>query len=117
MDNTELLDRLDLIEFRQELLFENTDYARLLYDNKVTREQKDNISELFSSLRNSLDNGEEIMSSSNYESKIYEIVPHRNHNYHFAENIARVLHKEGRYEEVFVALYGDNPKFDTYLNK
>lgn len=47
----ELLERLDFIEFRQELLFENTDWSRLLFESKVTKEQQDNIFDLFDALR------------------------------------------------------------------
>ncbi|MBT2637015.1 DUF1878 domain-containing protein [Bacillus sp. ISL-39] len=112
----ELLERLDFIEFRQQLLFDNDDFSRLLFEHEVTRQQYGRILDFFDNLREQLDNGEEI-SSVNYESTIYRIVIHREHNYHFAEDIAQTLHEAGRYEEVFEALYGHAPKFQTYLQK
>ncbi|WP_252406915.1 DUF1878 domain-containing protein [Bacillus subtilis] len=113
--NQELLDRLDLIEFRQELLFDDTSFSRLLFEMKVTRKQHRQILDLFDSLRDKVDNAERI-SSSAYESKIYEIVPQCQHSYHFAESVAQTLHEEGRWEEVFEGLYGDVQKFQHYLN-
>ncbi|UZJ78755.1 DUF1878 domain-containing protein [Fictibacillus sp. KU28468] len=112
----ELEQRLDFIEFRQRLLFTNSEVDRVLFDHDVTREQYSRILDLFDTLRSSCDIGEKI-SSVHYESEIYKIVPHRNHNYHFAEEVAQSLHEEGRYEEVFEALYGHAPKFQSYLDK
>lgn len=111
----ELLERLDLIEFRQQLLFDNTSFSRLLFEMNVTREQHGQILDLFDSLRNKVDNAETI-SSVSYESNIYEIVPQCQRSYHFAESVAKTLHEEGRYEEVFEGLYGEVQKFQNYLN-
>lgn len=116
MNEEDLLYRLELIEFKLDLLFDDTAYSRLLFEHDVDRQQKDNIYRLFDSLRMKLNNNEEI-SSVNYESEIYEILPQINQSYHVAEDIAQTLHGEGRYEEVFEALYGDSPKFQSYLNK
>ncbi|MED1603040.1 DUF1878 domain-containing protein [Alkalihalophilus marmarensis] len=113
MDYT-LEERLDLIEFRQRLLFDNDDFSRLMFDHDVTRKQLAGILDLFSSLRNRIDDGEEV-SSSRYELNIYELVPQHEHNYHFAESVAQTLHEAGRFEEVFEELYGDTPKFKSYL--
>lgn len=116
MTSFELLERLNLIEFRQQLLFDNTSFDRLLFEYEVTREQYRNILDLFDSLRHSLDSGETIKSSS-YESKIYEIVPQCKRDYHFAESVAKTLHENGRYEEEFVALYSHAVKFQSYLSR
>lgn len=112
----ELLERLDFIEFRQELLFENTDWSRLLFESKVTKEQQDNIFDLFDALRKKISSGEAV-SSTSYESEIYRIIPQCENSYHFAESIAQTLHESGRWDEVFVALYGHAPKFQTYLGQ
>ena len=112
--NPELAERLELIEFRQRLLFDNDDFSRLLFEYEVTKQQYLDILDLFDSLRQNLENDEQI-SSGSYESDIYRIVPQHQYNYHFAEEIAQTLHEQNRYEEVFEALYGDTPKFQTYL--
>jgi len=112
----ELLKRLDFIEFRQELLFEDTSLSRLLFECNVTREQYKEIMDLFDSLRAKVYNKEKI-SSASYESKIYEIVPQHAGDYHFAESIAQTLHENGRWEEVFEALYSHALKFQSYLSK
>ncbi|MBT2606656.1 DUF1878 domain-containing protein [Bacillus sp. ISL-53] len=114
--NPELLERLDFIEFRQQLLFDNDELSRLLFEHEVTREQYGNILNLFDSLREQADNNE-TLSSSGYESSIYRIVPQQDHNYHFAESVAQTLHTAGRYEEVFEGLYKDSPKFQSYFER
>lgn len=110
----ELEERLDFIEFKQELLFSNSTVSRLLFDFKVTRDQHKALMDLFSEYRKAVDNGESV-SSMQYEVEIGEIVPHQKHNHHFAEFLAKDLHEEGRFQEVFEALYGDSPKFKNYL--
>jgi hypothetical protein len=112
--NTELEQRLDLIEFRQQLLFDNDSYSRLLFEYNVTREQSNAIYGLFDTYREQIDNGESVHHGS-YEHAIYDIVPQHRHNYHFAESIAQTLHEQNRYEEVFEAVYGDSVKFQHYL--
>lgn len=112
----ELQERLDLIEFRQELLFSNDSFSRLLFEHKVTREQHRNLMDLFQTFREKIDNGEKV-SSTHYESCIYEIIPQHKYNYHFAEFVAKDLHENGRFEEVFETVYGDSPKFQNYLQE
>lgn len=112
--NAELSDRLDFIEFRQELLFSNTELDRYLFEIKATRKQNTKILDLFDSLRNQIDNGQKV-SSPGYEQSIYDLLPQINNDYHVAEIIAKLLHQEGRYEEVFETLYGNVTKFQTYL--
>lgn len=114
MDEKDLRERLDFIEYRQELLFDNGCFSRLMFDYKVTRDQYRALMDLFDEYREAVDNGETV-SSSRYERQIGDIVPHHKHDYHFAEFIAKNLHEEGRYEEVFEALYGKSPKFKSYL--
>jgi len=110
----ELEERLDFIEYRQELLFDNSSFSRLMFDYKVTRNQYRALMDLFEEYREVIDKGEAVRSS-RYEARIGEIIPGHKHDYHFAEFIAKILHEEGRFEEVFEALYGDSPKFQNYL--
>lgn len=114
MNEHELEERLDFIEFRQELLFTNTQFDRLMFNYKVTRDQHKALMDLFVEYREVIDNGGSL-DSSRYETTIGEIVPHHNHDYHFAEDIAKILHEEGKFQEVFEALYGDSPKFQSYF--
>lgn len=114
MNEKDLEERLDFIEYRQELLFDNGRFSRLMFDYKVTRKQHRALIGLFTEYRETIENGEEV-SSSLYERQIGEIVPSHKHDYHFAEFIAKSLHEEGRYEEVFETLYGDSSKFKSYL--
>lgn len=114
--NMTLEERLDFIEFRQELLFYNGPYDRLLFDHDVTREQRETIADIFDDYRKKIDAGEDVGISATYEQKIYEAVPHKHGNYHFAEDLAHLNHQRGSWEEVFEALYGDSPKFQNYLN-
>lgn len=112
--DSELLQRLDYIEFRQRLLFDNDDFSRLLFDYEVTKDQYSKILDLFDSLREQVDNSQTI-SSVHYEISIYKIVPQHDRDYHFAEDVAKTLHGARRYEEVFEGLYGDALKFQSYL--
>lgn len=111
-----LEERLDFIEFRQQLLFENSPYDRLLFDHEVTKEQRDAIADIFAEYRKKIDAGEDAGISSTYEQKIYEAVPQHHGNYHFAEYLAQINHERGSWQEVFETLYGDSPKFQNYLN-
>ena len=50
------------------------------------------------------------------ETQIYEIVPEHNGDYHMCEEIVKGFYDEGRWEEVFIKLYGDMPKY-SYLRR
>ena len=103
-------ERLDFLEYRQELLFENSDYSRLLFEYKVTREQNQAIGDVFDEYRAKIENGESV-SSGVFEQRIYDVVPQERSNYHFAEFLAQTTFEEHRWTEVFEALYGNSPKF------
>lgn len=108
----ELEDRLDFIEFRQELLFNNGSLNRLLFANRVTRDQYEALIELFNTYYDALNNGEPV-NSTNYEIQVGKIVSQCKHIYSFAEEVALGLYEEGDYKEVFEALYGDAIKFQS----
>lgn len=108
-------ERLDFIEFRQQLLFDNDDLSRLLFEYQITQSEYSAIMDLMDQLRSKLDKGEQIFSGS-YEQQIYEIVPSANGDYHFCEFAAKAFYDDGRWEEVFPALYGHSPKY-SYLFK
>ena len=110
--NKELEGRIAFLEFRLELLFENSNISNLLFESKITREQYSEIMALMDDLRNKLDNQQKV-NHVEYESKISEITG--NHDYHFAESVAKAFMEDRRWEEVFPALYGDFHKYENYL--
>lgn len=115
MTDEQLEKRLDFIEFRQDLLFDNDEVSRIIYEAKITREEYQAIMDLMDKIRAWISNGLEV-NNSDYEEHFYEIVPEHHGDYHLCENIAQAFMEEGRWEEVFPALYGDMPKY-SYLKK
>lgn len=111
----EVLRRLDLIEFRQDLLFNNSGTDRLLYEAGITRTQYDQIMDLMEEFRNKIYKKEKC-TSADFESKMYKILPEHNGDYHLCESLALCLYEAGRWTEVFTTLYGNNPKFADVLN-
>lgn len=116
MDLKDVYEKLDFLEFRQELLFEDTEFNRLLFEYRVTRKQTTQIYDLMDKYREMISDNEDVYHGT-FEQEIYSIVPDHDGNYHFAEFIAQDLHKAGRWEEVFEKLYGDMLKFQSYLKK
>lgn len=114
MSDQKILERLDFIEFRQQLLFTDKPFDRLIFEYNVTRPQLDSIYSLFDSLRDKIESGEGL-GKVNYEAEIYRLVPQCKDNFHFAEELARTLHEDYSYEEVFEALYDHAIKFKSYL--
>jgi len=108
-------ERLDFIEFRQQLLFENTSYSRLLFEYGITKEQNTAIMDIFDEYRHKIETNEEVHHGS-FEQRIYNVVPQHSGNYHFAEALAQENHARGSWEEVFVTLYGNMQKFESYLS-
>ncbi len=106
-------ERLDYIEFRQTLLFDNDSVSRLLFEYEITHNEYIKIMDLMDDYRTKIGNGESV-NSGTFETQIYQIVPSRQSDYHFCEYISKSFMDEGRWEEVFPALYGDNPKY-SYL--
>ncbi|WHY88720.1 DUF1878 domain-containing protein [Neobacillus novalis] len=107
-------ERLDFLEFRQELLFEDSGLSRLLFEYKVTREQYNAIMDIFDAYRNKIEAGENVHHGL-FEQRIYQVVPQHDGNYHFAEFLAQENHRRGSWEEVFETLYGDMPKYQGHM--
>lgn len=108
-------EHLKFIEFRQELLFNNSHLDRLLFEYEIDRNQYRKIMDLMEQYRKKLDNHEKVNHAS-FESAIYVIVPEHNGDYHMCEYIARAFMDEHRWEEVFPVLYGDMPKYRFLRN-
>lgn len=103
-------ERVAMLEFQVELLFNNTSIDRLFFETKVTREQYKAILNLMDSFRTKIENGEDTHHYA-FENAIYQIVPERNGDYHFCEMIAKLFAENGQWDEVFTVLYGDMPKY------
>lgn len=99
-----LEDRVELLEFQLGLLFNNTSIDRFVYESKITREQYISIMDLMDSIRKKLEDGQAVHHAE-FESEIYEIAPEKNGDYHFCRSIAELFAENGRWEEVFRALY------------
>lgn len=103
-------ERLNYIEFRQQLLFSNTNLDRLIFEYEITSTEFNKIMDLFDEIRDKLLTGEKV-TLGYYESEMYQIVPSHAGDYHMCEYIARTMMDEGRWVEVFPALYGSMPKY------
>lgn len=69
-----IMERLDLIEFRQELLFNNSDTDRSIFEYGLTRKQYREIMNVMDEYRNKIDNNQECLHAE-FEQELYEIVP------------------------------------------
>lgn len=116
MTNYELEERLDMIEFRQELLFYNDEVSHLLFEYNITREQYRSIMDLMDKYRYDIHNYKEVYHYV-FEDELYTIIPERRGDYHMCEYLTRAFMNEGRWEEVFPALYEDMPKYKNVIHK
>ena len=109
-------ERLAFIEFRQELLFENSDLDRLLFEYEIDHAQYEKIMDLMQAYRTKIDTKKSAHHAT-FESELYAILPEHEGDYHMCEYIARAFMDEHRWEEVFPALYGDMAKYKYLGNK
>ena len=107
-------ERLDFLEFRQELLFRNDDVSRLLFEHEITQVEENLLMDLMECYRTKISNGEHVIGGS-FESDVYNIIPSKDGDYHFCESITRYFMQERRWEEVFDTLYGHLPKYSNRL--
>ena len=112
----DLEERIAHLEYKLELLFENTEISRYLYECDITKAETNEIMDLFECISNSLMNGVSV-SHVEYESAMYDIIPRKNGDYHFCELLARLFSENGQWEEVFYALYGDMLKYKSLVNE
>lgn len=109
-------ERLNHIEFRQDLLFNDSSVNRILYEYNVTKEEYNSIMDEMDRLRTIIDSGNEVQHGE-FENNVYTIMGNRQDiDYHFCEYISKAFMEEGRWEEVFPALYGNMPKY-KYLKE
>ncbi len=103
-------EKVELLEYQIELLFENRPIDRFIYESKLTRNESKLIMDLLDKYRDAIASNKTV-SHSKFEQEIYEIVPSKNGDYHFCELIAKLYADERQWEEVFPALYGDMSKY------
>lgn len=111
----DIIERLDLIEFRQELLFNNSDIDRSMFEYGITRMQYRAIMDIMDEYRDMIDKRQKC-SHAEFERRIYAIVPSHDGDYHMCEELAKGFMEEGRWEEVFMTLYGNMQKY-SYMKK
>ncbi|PPK80602.1 hypothetical protein BXY41_106192 [Lacrimispora xylanisolvens] len=120
----ELEVRVSQLEFREELLRVDTNVNGILLDYNVSREQYAKIMDIMDEMRNKLNKSEAILNH-NFEKMITDIFggEHKAFNrsmpieYHFCESLAKAFMDDGRWEEVFPALYGDMKKYQYLKEK
>lgn len=108
-----LEDRLDFIEFRQELLFRNKESDRTLFNHNIKRKEYDDILKLMDEYESKIMKNEEIQNAV-FEESIYKIVPSLNTNYNFCEQLTRDFSKDKMYSNVFKKLYGHLDKYKRF---
>lgn len=111
-----LEEKIELIEFRQQLLFDNDEVSRMLFEYGITHDQYRRMMDLMENYRKQLDEKKKVFNSQ-FETEMYEIVPNHYGDYHMCEYFARAFMEAGRWDEVFPALYGDMAKYKYMMEK
>ena len=101
----ELNRRIKHLEYRVRLLAEIADFERhpfiyTILESDLTESQVKAIFDLMDKVSQTIRNGRPI-THHKFEESIYEIVPSRHGDYHFAEEIVSTLNGEGRWVEVY----------------
>ena len=112
-DNEALKEKIEFLEFRMELVASKTHVSQLLYENNVNFDQYKMIMDVMDEARKALAKNKEY-NHAIFETQFKSIFPEENDNrseYHFIENITRAFMEDGRWTEVFPALYGEMPKY------
>lgn len=96
---------LKRLVFQMELLKslvgpERDPFAYLIFENRLSREQYNDILGYMDALSERIAKGIQI-SKAEFESEIYSIVPSRSGDFHFAEDIVGSLKESGKYEEIY----------------
>ena len=82
-------ERLDFIEFRQELNFNNSDLDRIIFEHGFTRHEYIGVMDLMDKYRGKISINEEV-NNHTFEMEMYEIVDSKHDgNYHMCEAIAK----------------------------
>jgi hypothetical protein len=96
----DLFQKLDFIEFRQELLFRNTDLDRLIFENKFTRLEYEELLQLMDMFnKNMIGN----VNKDEFESTVLNVIQSRNED--LPKMLAYEFYKQNKYINVFSNLY------------
>jgi len=101
----ELERRIQHLEYRVKLLAEIADFEKhpfifTVLESDLGESQVRAIFDLMDKVSKTIKDGKP-MSHHKFEESIYEIVPSRRGDYHFAEDIVSTLNDEGRWVEVY----------------
>lgn len=107
--------RIEQIEFRQQLLFDNDEVSRLLFEYNITKQQYNSIMDIMDIYRTKIGKKEDV-SYHSFENEIYKVIPEHDGDYHMCEYIARAFMDAGRWEEVFKVLYSKMPKYRSIMD-
>lgn len=112
-----LQDKIEHLEFKQQLLFNNSNVDRLLFEYDIEKEDYTQIMNIMDEFRKKIENNDERVSHIEFENKILELVGQDSIDYHFCEYLAKAFMEDGRWEEVFPTLYGNMPKYKHLLGE
>ena len=103
---TELEKRVQLLEDRIGMLMELVDsdkypFMFLALESGLTESQVNQIFKLMEEVSKAIFNKKTPMSHSEFEERVYQIVPTHKNDHHFAESIVRTLNKTSQYAEVY----------------
>ncbi len=115
MNMEELENRIEMLEFKQRLLFDNTEMDRLLFEYNITQSQNTALLNMMDEYRSKIEKGIDV-NHHTFETEIYKIAPQVDGDYHFCEFLASGFMDARRWEEVFPKLYGDMPKHKNKIN-
>ena len=115
MDNT-MEERLDFIEFRQELLCEDNPISRWAIKHKISREQYSQIKDLVAEYKAYIEDGQSVAHTV-FESKVYKIIPKYKDNHSYVDEMWKAFYESNIEQDVFYELYGGLVQYNTYFNK
>lgn len=110
-----LEERVEMLEFKVQLLSEDSNVHRLLLECNITRNQYVELMNLMDEFRDTIERAGEV-SSPSFEQEVYRITG-KNGDYHFCESLAKSFMEDDRWEEVFPALYGGLEKYRYYMER
>jgi len=102
----ELEKRVQHLEERVKMLVEIADYEKHPFtytalEYGLTESQINKIFALMDEVEDAIRSGKKPLNHSEFEDRVYEIVPSRQNDYHFAQDIVSSLNRTHQYQEVY----------------